>query len=86
MKKEGFAKEYIKSDAENDFTRNMRSGYYYSKEGVCAYEMSGTILIALFWKEIKGRLGTLEKALTCNHTRTNGYLGLDNMITGAKGI
>jgi len=56
LKKEGFEKEYIKSDAENDFTRNMRSGYYYSKGGVCAYEMSGTVLIALFWNEIEGKL------------------------------
>ena len=56
LKKEGFEKEYIKSEAENDFTRNMRSGFYYSKEGVCGYEMSGTILIALFWDQIESKL------------------------------
>ena len=56
LKNEGFEKEYVKSDPENDFTRDMRSGYYYSKHGVCAYEISGTILIALFWGEIEGKL------------------------------
>jgi hypothetical protein len=56
LRKEGFRKEYIKSDPENDFTRNMKSGYYYSKDGVCAYETCGIILIALFMNEIEEKI------------------------------
>ena len=56
LKKEGFEKEYIKSDPENDFTRNMKDGFYFSKDGVCAYEMSGTVLIAILWDEIESKL------------------------------
>jgi hypothetical protein len=68
LKKEGFEKEYIKSDCENDFTRNMKSGFYYSKDGVCAYEMSGTILIAIFWNEIKGKLINDNSEITYKNT------------------
>lgn len=55
LKNSGFEMEYIKSDPENDFTRNLRTGYYYSMKNVCAYEMSGTILIALFCDEISDK-------------------------------
>jgi len=68
LRKEGFEKEYIKSDCENDFTRNMKSGFYYSKSGVCAYEMSGTVLIALFWNEIESKLIADNSEITYKNT------------------
>lgn len=56
LKNQGFEKEYVKSDPENDFTRNMTSGYYYSMKDVCAFEKSGTVLMAIFYDEFADKL------------------------------
>jgi len=78
LRKEGFEKEYIKSDCENDFTRNKKSGFYYSKSGVCAYEMSGIVLIALFWDEIKNKLIADNSEIIYKNTSDDSDMAREN--------